>query len=152
MIHVSIFFANRKDSESFWLQAAGTAVIEYVRSQAWAKGSLIKGKLTFGTADYVTRFNGDWDAWASTVSTAIDTMTGQRLYNMIVVPEYAGGFVGKATAGIIESALHNNVRCYLASFDANTGPDVNVTTLSRITSIECEDGNDWQTGWKLTVR
>lgn len=149
MIHVSIFFANRKDSEPAWLRAAGQSVIEWVKAQAQSKGKTITGKLTFGSADFTTRFNGDWDAWASTVATVTDAMTGDKLYNMIVVPEYAGGFVGKATASIIEHALLNNVKCYLATFDTNTGGVANVTFLTRITTIECEDGNDYQTGWKV---
>lgn len=148
---ISVFFANRKDADPTWVQAAGAQVRDYLHMRATDAGRNNTFKITFGTNDFARRFKNDWDDWADSVVTGVDTMTGKRLYDIVVVPEYAGGFVGAATGRIIQSCLKHNVKAFLVGFDTNEGGTPKLTTWNRIVYCECEDARDFQTGYKVTA-
>jgi len=112
----------------------------------------MKFDLTFGENDFARRFKDDWDDWARSIPIGINTLTGTRLYDMVVVPEVAGGYVGTATSKIIQGCLINNLPAFLAMFSTNQGSSPTLVELRRIVSVECEDPNDHQTGYKLTTR
>jgi hypothetical protein len=151
---VRIFYAHKAGDVSARLRQEAGALLRYLREKAEGRGCTIKGALTFGSADHRNRFDGDWTEWAKTVSTARDAMSGNTLYNMIVVPEYAGGYVGKATADIIQGALSvdsmlRGTKCYLVTYEAAPDGALEVHTLTPVHTVICEDGNDYKSGWRL---
>lgn len=150
MNNVRIFYAHKAGDDHIRLQQEAKAVIAHLRDMATQKGQTITGTVTFGEVDHRKRFDGDWDEWAHSVSTARSSVTGDTLYNLIVVPEYAGGYVGKATASVLQGALRNKVKCFLATFAQPVpGEDLSVYTFIRITNVVCEDGNDFKSGWRV---
>lgn len=147
--NIRIFYAHKAGDESIRLQQEAHALLTYLKERATAKGQTITGSLTFGSKDHEKRFDGDWDGWAQSVSTARDSLSGNTLYNLIVVPEYAGGYVGKSTATILQSALSVGTKCFLATYETQGDDVITLTVFTPISSITCEDGNDFKSGWKV---
>lgn len=154
MTNARIFYAHAAQADAIVLRLQAKALIEYLRARAQAAGRELNGVVTFGSVDHRRRFEGDWDAWAESVPTAVDTMTGNRLYNMLVVPDYAGGYVGKATAQMLNSALRTDIilqgtRCFLVEYGMDDNKNLVVEKFVPIRKVVCEDGNDFKTGWKV---
>ena len=149
MTNLRIFYAHKAGDEPAQLKREASALLGYLKERAAAKGRTITGLLTFGSKDHEKRFDGDWDEWAKTVSTARDTLAGTSLYNLIVVPEYAGGYVGKSTATILNSALLVDTKCRLATYETTEDGALQIVVFTPITGVFCEDGNDFKSGWRI---
>jgi hypothetical protein len=93
-----------------------------------------------GFSDWKENFHrcGGWNGWAEDVATG-RTLTGQHRFEAIVCPYLT---VGKATAQIVERALHLGKPVVHLARDG---------TIAKVTGINREDDDSWKAGWTLVT-
>jgi hypothetical protein len=136
MSEYNVFLASpRGESTSTTEEAHQTVYQRFCKAVPNAKITVIR------SADEFTKsFKGcgGWDQWTTHVATGLDYEFRTPLFNAIVCTTET---VGKATAQIVEKALANRRMVAFVSDDK----------ISQVVGVEVIDGDNWQTGWRLTI-
>lgn len=101
-------------------------------------GKEIRVSVIPGRVDFEANFQGDWDAWAGSISQRLDSITLKPHFDLIVVPNE---YVGRATAAIVNVAVLVGRPVFLFKD----------STISRISQVKIGDPDDWQGGFELSA-
>jgi hypothetical protein len=83
---------------------------------------------------------GNFNGWCRSITRRKDWATNEQFYRLIVLPKTEG--IGKATMMIVEDALKAGIPVLETEF-ADEG-----ITVRTVTRIECEDPDNFISGWR----
>ena len=137
-----IFLAHAKNDPDESISKWSKAVEKLFRD-----ADLPNPKLILGREDYTqyAASAGSFDGWARDVGTRKDLSTGKFYYGAFVCPQT---HVGKATAVILQFALHSKIPVFKLE---NTAPDGEPDSwdLVPVRQVVVEDPDDYRSGWWL---
>ncbi len=85
---------------------------------------------------------GNFNGWCRSITRRGDYTTGQKFYNIIIVPKNDG--IGKATAQIAEDAIRAGMPVLEVEFTDDGG-----IVARAVARVEAEDTENFIAGWRL---
>jgi hypothetical protein len=85
---------------------------------------------------------GNFNGWCRSITRRGDYATGQKFYNIIIVPKSDG--IGKATAQIAEDAIRAGMPVLEVEFTDDGG-----IVARAVARVEAEDTENFIAGWRL---